>query len=457
LPTVEPPSGGAPGAGEPALPTVEPPSGGAPGAGEPALPTVKPPLPVIGQPGTATAPAGAAKADAYAAAANDAISLLIDQIRQESEVFKRPDVLKWIRNLQGAMARAGTVGKSNSLVDMVQTVHRDLLGGDPNAYRVPANARTVANCIFQYSNSNRPRDIDHFVTPDYRLASIWVQLTSGDNRDMQKVVDAVSKFAADNPSPVPTELDWFGLTYINVVWQDNMVTGMLEAFIGSFLVVLLLMVILFRSVLWGLLSMIPLTVTIAAIYGTIGLAGKDYDMPVAVLSSLTLGLAVDFAIHFLSRSRTLYARYGSWEQTLPHIFGEPARAITRNIIVIAAGFLPLLLAPLVPYQTVGVLLAVILLVGGVTTLILLPALIRALERRLFVTKAPMSASCNCGVCVVSAVVAVAIIVMSVKPYVPWQWTTLTWMGAAAVPVAAAICGIMSRRQKCRMAEPGKQP
>jgi len=45
--------------------------------------------------------------------------------------------------------------------------------------------------------------------------------------------------------------------------------------------------------------MIPLTVTITLIYGIIGLVGKDYDMPVAVLSSLTLGLSVDFAIHFL--------------------------------------------------------------------------------------------------------------------------------------------------------------
>jgi len=438
---------------EPALPMVEP-----------SLPTVEPALPAIGEPAEsgATKPSGYAltgtlQTNVYAAAANDSVSLLIDQIRQESEIFKRPDVLKWMAKLQAAMGKAGTVGKSNSLVDMVETVHRDLLGGDADAYRVPANARTVANCIFQYSNSNRPRDIDHFVTPDYRLASIWVQLTSGDNRDMQKVVEVVKKFAAANPSPVPTELDWFGLTYINVVWQDNMVTGMLEAFIGSFLVVFLLMVILFRSVLWGLLSMIPLTVTIAAIYGAIGLAGKDYDMPVAVLSSLTLGLAVDFAIHFLARSRTMFARYGSWQQTLPHIFGEPARAITRNIIVIAAGFLPLLLAPLVPYQTVGVLLAVILLVGGVSTLILLPALIRMFERRLFVSAAPMAASCNCGVCIVSAVVTVAIIVMSVKPYVPWQWSTLTWLGAAAVPVAAAICGIMSRRQKCRMSEQPTQP
>ena len=383
------------------------------------------------------------------------MGLLLDEIRQQSQVFKRPDVLNWMVRLQTAMADAGTVGKSNSLADMVKTVQRDLRDGKEDAYQVPASAEAVGQCILQYGNSHRPDDLWHFVTPDYELSSIWVQLTSGDNRDMQKVVADVDTFLAGDPAPVGMNVRWFGLTYINVEWQDKMVTGMIEAFSGSFLVVFLLMVILFRSVLWGLLSMIPLTVTIAAIYGTVGLIGKDYDMPTAVLSSLTLGLAVDFAIHFLARSRTMHQRYGSWEKTLPHIFGEPARAITRNIIVIAAGFLPLLLAPLMPYKTVGILLAVILLVSGACTLLLLPALIRVLEKRLFIAKAPMAASCNCGVCVVSAIAAVAVIVMGFKPYVPWHWTTLTAIGAAFVPVAAVLCGMLSRRQKCKLSDQGE--
>ncbi|MBW2064665.1 MAG: hypothetical protein JRJ03_06980 [Deltaproteobacteria bacterium] len=76
--------------------------------------------------------------------------------------------------------------------------------------------------------------------------------------------------------------------------------------------------------------MVPLTVTIGAIYGAIGLIGKDYDMPVAVLSSLTLGLAVDFAIHFLARGRAMYENVGSWKEAALCVFGEPARAVMTN-------------------------------------------------------------------------------------------------------------------------------
>ena len=49
--------------------------------------------------------------------------------------------------------------------------------------------------------------------------------------------------------------------------------------------------------------MAPLSITILAIYGIVGLSGKDYDLPIAVLGVLALGMAVDFAIHFLQRSR----------------------------------------------------------------------------------------------------------------------------------------------------------
>jgi len=178
---------------------------------------------------------------------------------------------------------------------------------------------------------------------------------------------------------------WFGLTYINGVWQEKMVSGMRDAFLGSFVVVLVMMVVLFRSLLWGLLSMVPLIITVCLIYGIIGWIGKDYDMPVAVLSSLSLGLAVDYAIHFLVRIRELRPRMASWLETVRAMFDEPARAISRNAIVLGAGFLPLLAAPLVPYQTVGVFIAAIIVCTGLLTLVLLPALMSQLHHPLFKT------------------------------------------------------------------------
>ncbi len=307
----------------------------------------------------------------------------IDKERQQGEIFKQPDVLNYIAELQAHLLTTGIVGKSNSLSDIVKTVHRELFLGEDSAFRIPDTSNAVAQTLMTYQNSHRPQDLWHFVTPDYRTTSIWVQLKSGDNLDMEKVLVAVDQFFKENPPPQALEYRWFGLTYINGVWQEKMVTGMLYAFVGSFAIVLAMMVLLFRSLLWGLLAMVPLTVTIALIYGVIGLIGKDYDMPVAVLSSLSLGLSVDYAIHFLARSRSLQKEYGSWAKAQRAVFGEPSRAILRNAIVVGVGFLPLLAAPLVPYQTVGIFIAAILFTAGVATILILPALIKVMEPWLF--------------------------------------------------------------------------
>ncbi len=324
----------------------------------------------------------AAVADSDWYAWDDAL-LALDAAAQSGDVFKQPDMLHYIVQLQNHLASTGLVGKSNALPDIVKTVHRDLFLGEEEAFRIPATPEAVAQTLITYQNSHRPHDLFKLVTPDFRKSLLWLQLKSGDNVDMDAVVAAVETFISANPPPAAISHEWFGLTYINVVWQEKMVSGMAEAFLGSFVIVLLLMTVLFRSLAWALLSMVPLTVTIGVIYGVIGLIGKDYDMPVAVLSSLSLGLAIDYAIHFTVRSRELFARIGDWPETAKAAFGEPARAIFRNVIVIGVGFLPLLLAPLVPYQTVGVFISAILVLAGAATLLGLPALITLFQTFLF--------------------------------------------------------------------------
>jgi len=50
-------------------------------------------------------------------------------------------------------------------------------------------------------------------------------------------------------------------------------------------------------------------------------------MPVAVLSALTLGLSIDFAIHFIQRTVEVHREKGTWEETSKEMFAGPGRAI----------------------------------------------------------------------------------------------------------------------------------
>jgi predicted RND superfamily exporter protein len=341
--------------------------------------------------------------DAASAEGNEAVAELWDEIlvvleaaQTGGQPFKSPEALGYMEGLEADLLRSGLVGKSNSLSDIVRTVHRELRGGDPSFFTIPPSAGGVAQTLLTYQSSHRPDDLWHFVTPDYRSANIWLQLKSGDNRDMTRVTERVAAYMAENSPPPGVTVGWAGLTYLNVVWQKAMVNGMLQALLGSFIIVFIMMVILFRSFWFGALAMLPLSITITFIYGLIGLAGKDYDMPVAVLSALTLGLSVDFAIHFLQRARALQRETGSWRDTVERMFSEPARAITRNAIVIAVGFLPLLGSALTPYNTVGFFLAAIMAVSCIVTLLLLPAVMEFLTPRLFPEDAALPAAGHPG-------------------------------------------------------------
>lgn len=317
---------------------------------------------------------------------SDFLQALIDsayRLEEELSVFKRPDVLQYVAKLQNYLESGDLIGKSSSVADVVKKVNQELTDGEPENFVIPGSLQGVAECYMQYQQGHRPHDLWHMVTPDFQRTNVTLQFRTGDSRGTKACVEAVERFFAENEPPVPLQYNWAGLHYINLVLEERIVEGFLQSFAGSFIIVFLIMSFLFRSPLWGAVCMVPLSITLLMIYGMTGLIGKDYDLPVAVLSSLSLGMAVDFAIHFLSRSQSLYDEKKSWRSILPELFGEPARAISRNVLVIAVGFLPLVVAPLVPYQTTGVMLFGILTISGIVTLLLLPAMLRLFENTFF--------------------------------------------------------------------------
>ena len=306
---------------------------------------------------------------------------------EEDDLLKSPEVLNYMEAVQNELNKDEIVGATTGLPDIVKKVRYELFGGDLAMGVIPDNQDEVAQMLFLFEMSGgNPDDLFKFVTSDYTRGNVWVQLTNGDNQKVSAVVERADNFMQNNPPPAGIDVHWAGLPYINIAWQEKMVSGMRKSLLGSYVVVFFMMVFLFRSVRWGLISMLPLTITIMAIYAFIGYIGKPYDMPVAVLSSLTLGLSIDFAIHYIQRIRTIYRRNNDFNEAFHEIFEGAGRAISRNVLVIAIGFVPMLFSTLVPYITVGAFFLAIMVVSGLVTMLLLPSISRAFNRSLFVPK-----------------------------------------------------------------------
>ncbi len=273
-----------------------------------------------------------------------------------------PTTINAVSNLQNAFELDQIVGTSASYVDLLtDTEGADALGALDEARESSELTSTL-------------------ITPDGTRANIRLQLRNGDNQAMQSVIDLADRQFSAVPLPAGVTAEWGGETYLNLVWQDEMVSGMLVGFIVTLGVVFLLLALLFRSLLWAIIGISPVLWTVLVVYGVVGLTGKAYDMPIAVLSTLVLGIGVDFAIHFVERFRELHADLGSATAAIEAFAEEPARALTRNAAVVAVGFLPLLFSSLTPYIIVGVFIATIIVLSWLATVVALPALVSGSRR-----------------------------------------------------------------------------
>lgn len=277
------------------------------------------------------------------------------------------------------------IGGTTSIVDLLQRIGQVAF----KTSELPQTREEVSQYMFLFESGDvkKGKDMWRLITPgDSQETQMWLHFKSGDNQNMSYVMSKLQEFEKSNPLPVVDgqrlKVKWSGLMHINNVWQETMVRGMGEALIGSFIIVFFMMIFLFRSIKWAFIAMLPLSFTIALIYGLIGFSGKFYDMPIAVLSSLTLGLSIDFAIHFIEHTRMYQSQNKNFEKTFANLFSGTAQAIWRNVMVISIGFMPLFFAALVPYFTVGMFFFLIMLVSGFTTLMLLPAILKLFHKSL---------------------------------------------------------------------------
>ena len=301
-------------------------------------------------------------------------------IAKEDDFVKNPETMRYLEGLQRHLEKLPVVGKTFSVADYVKRINRVLHDDDPKYDVIPDSKDAVGQYLFLFSMSAKPSDLDNVVDSSFRKANIWVQLKTWDAKAMETVIKAVDEYKKGHP--IAMELKPAGIAYFNMIWNHEVLWDMVKGFVLALIAVLLILALDFRSVKWAVIGYMPLLFTIVLIYGVVGFIGKDFDMPISVLSCLSLGMAVDFAIHFVSRFRQRIATTPDEDLTEALLWtaARPGKGIMRNAILFAASFAVMLFAPLTPYITVGAFIVTMMLLSSVMTIIYLPALITLTQR-----------------------------------------------------------------------------
>jgi len=156
---------------------------------------------------------------------------------------------------------------------------------------------------------------------------------------------------------------------------------------AALIIVWLLVSLIFRSLRAGLLAMIPVFFALAGIFICMVVFNFQLDIVTSLLASLAIGIGVDYGIHFLEAYRTHLHR--GTRRIVMRVYQTTGSAIYINALSVALGFTGLVISRFTPIRQLGILFAVAMLLSGLASLIVLPAVLERINgKRLGAVPAP---------------------------------------------------------------------
>ncbi|MFQ6090438.1 MAG: MMPL family transporter, partial [Candidatus Bipolaricaulia bacterium] len=156
--------------------------------------------------------------------------------------------------------------------------------------------------------------------------------------------------------------------------EKELLPTQIESTILALLAVTILLILVFRSLKSGLIGIVPVALTILVNFAVLGYFGIGLDSFTAMIASITIGLGIDYAIHFTSRFKLELGRAEDERAALKRTLQTTGVAILINAFSIGAGFSALLLAGGQHIRLLGGLTALALVVAALFTLFVIPAL-----------------------------------------------------------------------------------
>ena len=139
--------------------------------------------------------------------------------------------------------------------------------------------------------------------------------------------------------------------------------------------------VLLRSPLFALLGMVPNILAAAAVLAVMGFAGIPLNMMTAAIAAVSIGIGVDFAIHYLHRYRTERQQSGDAAIAIAQTHGSIGRALFLTGLTVMVGFSVLCFSNFVPTIMFGLLVALAMVLAFLANLTLLPSLLALTDRR----------------------------------------------------------------------------
>lgn len=281
--------------------------------------------------------------------------------------FRDPANLQRLADIQAFIAKQRIFDRSLSLADTVSEANQEASGGRSETYRVPQTRKLVA----EYLLLHPPRDLEPYVSHDFRRANITVRHNVRDsstlNHHVAELREAVAHFAGPGMIASVT-----GQNLMINAAADRLLVGQAAAFGGLLVVVFVVMSLMFTSFKGGIIALVPSVIPILMILGVMRVLEIPINAGTVMVAVIAIGIAIDGTIHLFSRYSELCRSATNYDEAVIETVRDEAGPVIAVSLALALGFGVLLLSDFTLIAQFGALAAATMLFSIFANLLITP-------------------------------------------------------------------------------------
>jgi hypothetical protein len=311
-------------------------------------------------------------------AGTTALELMVDATH--GGWFNSREGVSALGSLEWVLARVPHVGAVNCLFNDVVRTNSSLMGLNYPAYRaalrsgrLPLTKEDVERAFAVLSHSPQA-PIREKVDDQHRWARVTVFIRDADYSRIDNVLRAAERQTSEQG--LGHKIVPFGDGWISYLTVRLLVEGQASSIALALVTDLILITILLGSARMGLIAVLPVAFSLLLVLAALALAGTPLGIANSMFAGIALGIGLDFAIHLTTAYRQRLSQGMPASEALRNTLELTGPAICVSAASITAGFSVLMLSEIAPNVQLGVMICLCLLTCAVTTLLLIPSLLR---------------------------------------------------------------------------------
>ena len=292
-------------------------------------------------------------------------------LKTDVEGFKNPKKLYYIERVQNYISKIPGVDKVISLNDYLKEMNKSFHNEDEKWYRIPDTKNMVSQYLLLFDIST----IDDLVTESFDETRISIRLSVHSSSKQKIIVKKIEKFLIKNTPPDITA-KVTGRALQQVIIIDALVNSQIKSLLYAGITISIIMIIVFRSITIGIISLIPNIFPILLNFAIMGILGITLNTATALISAVAIGIAVDDTIHFLTEYLKLRRKQKiSIQNAVERTLKNKGRAIISSSIILFFGFAVLVTSKFHPTFDFGMLTSIIMITALIGDLLFLPCIL----------------------------------------------------------------------------------